>query len=232
MMENDVEELFLKMAVRRKRKKKTKILDPDAELVERFLDGDEQAFNQLVLNYQNRVYGLCYRFLGNLDEAEEVAQEVFLTVYRSLRDFRGESRFSTWLYRVTVNHCKNRVKYLGRRGYFQSDSIEEPVDTGEGELQKQFVDDEPNPYELLARRELSELIEKKIMERCDSEKENQNPIIVALDGKDWEGIFETCYKISKRMQNHHNKTRRFEAQSFHLQQIKERTQRNRRFEIY
>ncbi len=151
------------MAIKRKRKKQG-IEDPDYELVKRFLKGDEQAFNQLVLSYQNRVYGLCYRFLGNLDEAEEVAQEVFLTVYRSLRDFRGESRFSTWLYRVTVNHCKNRVKYLGRRGYFQSDSIEEPVDTGEGELQKQFVDDEPNPYELLARRELSELIEKKIME--------------------------------------------------------------------
>ncbi len=182
MKENNFEELFGKMAVRKKEaRKKAESSDPDQKLIQRFLSGEEGAFNQLVLNYQNRVYGLCYQLLGSLDEAEEVAQEVFLTVYRSLKDFRGESRFSTWLYRVTVNHCKNRMKYLGRRGYYQSDSLEEPVETEKGEISRQLADEAQDPLEHLEQKEIQILVRKKIMDLAEDHR-----VVILL--RDLEGL--------------------------------------------
>ncbi|MEQ1565984.1 MAG: sigma-70 family RNA polymerase sigma factor [Myxococcota bacterium] len=88
---------------------------PDAELVRRFKDGDRSAFAELVRRYQDRVYTLCLRWMGDANVAEEVAQDVFLALYRSLPGFRGDAQLSTWVYRVVVNHCKNRRLYRRRR---------------------------------------------------------------------------------------------------------------------
>ncbi len=86
-------------------------------LVRRLRSRDEDAFKELLRLYQNRIYNLVYRFVGNAHEAEEVAQEVFVTVFKSIDTFRGDAQLSTWLYRVAVNHAKNRIKYLSRRAY-------------------------------------------------------------------------------------------------------------------
>jgi RNA polymerase sigma-70 factor (ECF subfamily) len=100
-------------------------LDPEAptddrtglerSLLKRLLNRDERAFRELVEAHRDRVFNITYRMLGDRAEAEDVAQEVFITVFKSIETFRQESKFSTWLYRVTVNHCKNRIKYLARR---------------------------------------------------------------------------------------------------------------------
>ena len=150
---------------------KPKIDDPDVELIKQFLKGDEESFNRLVLSYQNRVYGLCYRITGNLDEAEEVSQEIFITVYKSLKSFRGESRFSTWLYRITVNHCKNRMKYLGRRGYFSSESYDQPVEVEDGEVSKQIESEEMDALGTLEQKETQKLVQEKIAELEDEHRE-------------------------------------------------------------
>jgi len=76
---------------------------------------DERAFVELVQLYQARVYKLVYRMLGRRDEAEDMAQEVFVQVFKAVGSFRGDSKLSTWIYRIAVNLCKNRIKYLGRR---------------------------------------------------------------------------------------------------------------------
>ena len=86
-------------------------------LVERLRQRDERAFSELVLLYQNKVFTLAYRMLGDRGEAEDLAQEVFLQVLRSIITFRGESKLSTWIYRIAINQCHNRRKYLGRRGH-------------------------------------------------------------------------------------------------------------------
>jgi len=87
----------------------------ESRLIRRLKDRDERAFREMVEEYGDRVYGLTYRMLGNREEAEDLAQEVFITIFKSIESFRGDSKFSTWLYRVTANHCKNRIKYLARR---------------------------------------------------------------------------------------------------------------------
>jgi RNA polymerase sigma-70 factor (ECF subfamily) len=90
-------------------------VDPDGELVERWRAGEEVAFENLVRRHERRVFGLALRMLGSREEAEDVAQEVFLNLHRSGHRFRRESRFSTFVYRVTVNAALNRRRSLGRR---------------------------------------------------------------------------------------------------------------------
>jgi RNA polymerase sigma-70 factor, ECF subfamily len=84
-------------------------------LIRRLQQRDERAFVEVVRLYQHKVYNLVYRMIGSQQEAEDIAQEVFVTVFKSIDSFRGEAKFSTWLYRIAANHCKNRMKYLGRR---------------------------------------------------------------------------------------------------------------------
>jgi RNA polymerase sigma-70 factor, ECF subfamily len=96
-------------------------------LLRRLRAHDERAFRELVEEHRDRVFNLTYRMLGNRAEAEDVAQEVFITVFKTVDTFREESKFSTWLYRVTVNHCKNRIKYLSRRHDRDQDELDEAV---------------------------------------------------------------------------------------------------------
>src|SRR5215475_10753031 len=69
--------------------------------------GEREAFDELVLRYQRDVYRLCYRYVNNHEDANDLAQEVFLKAYRAIGGFRGDSSFSTWLYRIAVNTCLN-----------------------------------------------------------------------------------------------------------------------------
>jgi RNA polymerase sigma-70 factor (ECF subfamily) len=81
--------------------------DDEREALEACRRGEREAFDLLVERYQRDVYRLCYRYLGNHEDANDMAQEAFLKAYRGLGSFRGESAFSTWLYRIAVNACLN-----------------------------------------------------------------------------------------------------------------------------
>jgi RNA polymerase sigma-70 factor (ECF subfamily) len=97
----------------------------ERSLLRRLRDRDERAFRELLELHRDRVYNITFRMLGNRAEAEDVAQEVFISVFKTIDTFRAESKFSTWLYRVAVNHCKNRIKYLARRHDRDRDELDE-----------------------------------------------------------------------------------------------------------
>lgn len=101
------------------------MLEPDKHLLRRLRERDERAFRELVEAHRDRVYNITFRMLGNRAEAEDVAQEVFISVFKTIDSFREEAKFSTWLYRIAVNHCKNRIKYLARRHDKQRDELDE-----------------------------------------------------------------------------------------------------------
>jgi len=105
----------------------------EERLVSRLRARDKAAFNEVVLLYQQKVMNLVYRLLGNREEAQEIAQEVFVTVFKSIETFRGESKFSTWLFRIAANHCKNRIKYLSRRNFHRASQIDDEVDRLSGD---------------------------------------------------------------------------------------------------
>lgn len=96
----------------------------EKRFVERLKAHDERAFNELVATYETRVFRLVFRMLGRRDEAEDMAQEVFVQVFKAVGQFRGDSKLSTWIYRIAVNLCKNRTKYLARRHSDAQDELE------------------------------------------------------------------------------------------------------------
>ena len=89
--------------------------ESDEQLVARVQKGDKRAFEVLVLKYQHRIYSLISRFVRDADEVQDVAQEAFIKAYRALGNFRGDSAFYTWLYRIAINTAKNHLVSRGRR---------------------------------------------------------------------------------------------------------------------
>src|SRR6186713_2778607 len=100
----------------------------EARFIARLASRDERAFNELVVLYQERVFRILLRMLGRRDEAEDMAQEVFVQVFKAIGQFRGDSKLSTWIYRIAVNLCKNRMKYLSRRHNDAQDELEPSAD--------------------------------------------------------------------------------------------------------
>ncbi|MSP38514.1 MAG: sigma-70 family RNA polymerase sigma factor [Deltaproteobacteria bacterium] len=87
----------------------------DAECVERLQRGETDAFEPLIRRHQKTIFNLVYRMLGDYDEAAEVSQEAFLSAYKAINTFRGDANFSTWLYRIALNHATTRRKTLNLR---------------------------------------------------------------------------------------------------------------------
>jgi RNA polymerase sigma-70 factor (ECF subfamily) len=100
-------------------------------VIRRFLEGDEQAFTELVRHWETRVYNIAWRYLGNREDAQDVVQETFLSVFKSARNLRDPDSFPTWLYRITLNHCRSRW-----RRHVPGPSLDEPLHANEdGEQQ-------------------------------------------------------------------------------------------------
>ncbi len=140
--------------------------DPDEELVRRFKRGDREAFSELVVRYQSRIFTLCLRWLGERQVAEEVSQDVFIALYRALPGFRGESRVSTWIFRVAVNHCKNRRVYLRRRHRDRHEPLE-----GEERLDapaRQIADDGPGTDQGVHRSEAERILSEALADMEES----------------------------------------------------------------
>lgn len=97
----------------------------ESRFIERLRGRDERAFNDLVQRYEQRVFRLVFRMLGRRDEAEDMVQEVFVQVFKAVESFRGDSKLSTWIYRIAINLCKNRAKYLSRRRSEAQDELEQ-----------------------------------------------------------------------------------------------------------
>jgi RNA polymerase sigma-70 factor (ECF subfamily) len=77
-------------------------------VIRRFLEGDEQAFTEIVRQWETKVFNLAWRYTGNREDAQDVVQETFLSVFKSAKNLRDPNSFSTWLYRITLNHCRSR----------------------------------------------------------------------------------------------------------------------------
>ncbi len=117
--------------------------DADRKLLQLFVDGNPDAFDRLFLKYQDYVYNICLGILGSPDDARDSAQETFLRVYRKAAEFRGQSAFSTWLYRIAVNVCVGQIRKRPRAG----------ISSIEDEGVREIVDPGPAPWTGMERRE-------------------------------------------------------------------------------
>jgi RNA polymerase sigma-70 factor (ECF subfamily) len=132
----------------------------DAILIRAFQDGDRAVFDELVLKHQHKVFNLCYRVSGDYQEANDAAQETFMKVYVSLKRFRFESAFSTWLYRVAVNICKNKFKSLAYRQKKMTLSLDNPGLGGDDDSALEIRDDSHSPAKELEKKERMRAIEE------------------------------------------------------------------------
>jgi RNA polymerase sigma-70 factor (ECF subfamily) len=146
------------------------------EVIEACKAGDQEAFETLVVHYQKKVFNIAYRMLGHPEEAKELAQEVFITVFESIRGLREEVKFEPWLTQVTLNHCRNRWKYLKRRQYFRSDSIDDPVETEEGNVPRALYHMD-HPASLYEKKLVQEMVQNGLLRL----KEDQRELIVLRD---------------------------------------------------
>lgn len=133
--------------------------DGDDKLVKRAKKGDSRAFDLLVLKYQGRVAQLVSRYLNNAAEVEDVTQEAFIKAYRALPNFRGDSAFYTWLYRIAANAAKNHLVALGRRPSSDMALDDSEVFDVPGRLK-----DLESPDEVIMGQQLEMLISRTIEE--------------------------------------------------------------------
>jgi RNA polymerase sigma-70 factor (ECF subfamily) len=131
----------------------------DAELVLRVQRGDKKAFELLMLKYQRKILRLLSRFVRDPGEVEDVAQEAFIKAYRALPQFRGESAFYTWLYRIAINTAKNHLVASNRR---PSSPSEYENEDGETFDETDNLSDINTPESMMASREIAETVNMAI----------------------------------------------------------------------
>ena len=93
-------------------------LDDDFSLIKRFIDGEESVFRIIVQRHKEKIRNIIYLTLNSNDYVDDIAQEVFITIYRNLNQFKFQSQFTTWLYRITVNKCKDHIRKMRIRKIF------------------------------------------------------------------------------------------------------------------
>jgi RNA polymerase sigma-70 factor, ECF subfamily len=139
--------------------------DLETKLIERLIARDERAFNELVRAYERRVFALVLRMIGNRAEAEDLAQEVFVQVFKAIGTFRGESKLSTWVYRIAINLCKNRAKYLRVRHTDEQQELEAVAERVPlGEARRANVGSVERPDEMLAGRQVEHIVQEAILQ--------------------------------------------------------------------
>jgi len=137
----------------------------DEELVARATAGDVDSFNQLVTRWERPIYALAYRTLGREEDARDVVQEAFLRAFRGLRGFKGQAKFSSWLYRITLNLCRDWIRRERRAPIVQVPEGVDPVD-----LADERVAPAESVEELVARREMSQAVAKAMAELPEEQR--------------------------------------------------------------
>jgi len=155
--------------------------DDDAGLVSRVQKGNVDAFEQLVTRHQKRMLNIAFRLTNDYDDACEVVQDVFVSAYKNIRSFRGEAKFTTWLTTITVNLSKNRLKQMKVRQGREAFSLDEPVQTNEGEIRIDPQSKEPSVLDCLEKRDT----QNKVQDCIKALEPEYREVIVLRDMQDF-----------------------------------------------
>jgi len=144
--------------------------DEDIKFVLACQNGDAEAFAVLVERHQKQMLTIAFRMTGDYDEACDIAQEAFISAYKSIRKFKREAKFSTWLYRIVVNYSKNRLKQLRGKDRREGVSIDNSERTGTKEVMESLIND-CNPGTQMEKRERETQVQKCITALDDEHRE-------------------------------------------------------------
>jgi len=158
-------------------------LAEEKKLIQKAARGNQAAFEALIQDCAGQVYGLALKMMKNREDAEDAAQEAFLKAWRSLSGFKGESRFSSWLYRLTYNTCLDQLR---RRQRTQVISLTEQEEDEQTQAERDLADEGPGPEEQAISRERAAVVRRE-MDRL-SDKLREPLLLRELGGRSYEEI--------------------------------------------
>lgn len=136
-------------------------------LLEKARSGDVDAFEMLIKGHERKAFNIAYRFLKNPEDAEDVTQEAFLRAFKNIKKFKGQSSFSTWLYRIINNMC---IDFVRAKQNKNTDSIDKTILYDGEELELQIPSNKNDPVEFTESSEISDLMQKLLDELPDEQK--------------------------------------------------------------
>jgi RNA polymerase sigma-70 factor (ECF subfamily) len=142
--------------------------DEDSELVSLCKKDDMESFEALVKKYQKKMFNIAYRMLGSYEDAGEIVQDAFVSTYRNINNFKGKSRFSTWLYTIVVNLSRNRLKQIKMQGYREEFSIDTLAANSDKHMKIDPVSTDSSVLENMEKREVQKRVQECI-NRLDHE---------------------------------------------------------------
>ncbi len=145
--------------------------DEDMELVSLCRKGNVDSFERIVKKYQKNLWNIIYRILNNYEEANEIVQEAFICAYKGLKDFRGDAKFSTWLYRIAINLSRNRLRKMKKKRYYEKFSIDNLSENDGTFIRRKLICNKPLAVEIAEKKELKEKISECISLLEDEFKE-------------------------------------------------------------
>lgn len=151
--------------------------DDDAELLALSQKGDLDAFEQLVQKHQKKMFNIAFRIAEDYDDASEIVQDTFVAAFRSITKFRGDSRFTTWLTTITINQARNRLKQVRSRRLHEVNSLDCPIETGEGPIMADPPSQAASVLDQLEQRDLR----KKVQECIAALEPDFREVIVLRD---------------------------------------------------
>lgn len=161
--------------------------DNEAVLLKKIKEGDIASFELLIAEYQVYAYNIAYRMLGNAEDAKDITQEALIKVYKSISKFKETSNFSTWLYRIVMNTCKDELKKRKEVTL----SLDKEIETKDGTVSIEIGDERLNPSKILERNEVSHLVQEAINTLPDS-----NRMVIVL--RDIQGLsYEEISQVIK-----------------------------------
>lgn len=153
-------------------------IDLEKKIIKKAIKGDTQAFEKLIIQYEKKVYNICFHMFKNEHDSYDVSQEVFIKVYQSLDKFDFKSSFSTWIHRIAVNACIDEIRKRKRKES-KTESIDNTYDNESRTIQKQYVDKTLTPEENVLKKERI----NDIKQALDQLKEDHRMIIILRDVK-------------------------------------------------
>jgi len=150
------------------------LFENEKYLLEKSKKGDVEAFEFLVNKYQKKVFNIALRMMGNHDDAGELAQEVFIKVFKSIKGFKEESSLSTWIYRIATNVCLDEMRKRKKRWIL---SLDEEIQSEDGEIHRQVEDNAPTP-DIIAENNYTKSVINKAIEKLP---EDYRVVIVLRD---------------------------------------------------
>ena len=130
-------------------------MENEHNLLKKAKSGDIEAFENLIEGYSKKVFNIAFRMLGNYEDANELAQEVFIKIFKGLKNFKEESTFSTWVNRITTNTCLDEIR---KRKNKMNISLDEELQLDTGEVHLQIVDNSPSPEQLYEQKEMKNTV--------------------------------------------------------------------------